>query len=361
MERVNPLKTDSHYKELSGMQVARGSRSMRLDLLLPTLRRPHLLERALASIARAEPPRRLQVAVIVINNDVRPELPGLEAALAAVPFPARVLHEPQPGKSAALNTGIMASKADYLGFVDDDEELAPDWFRVVEDALDTDPADFLGGPIRLRPGCEFPTWLPTTYPAVVGSAESGVTELPYGPTFPGMLKGGNAVISRAALDRVGLYDPDLGPRLDRRLFSCEDEDMYVRLVDSGARGRYLPNLIVYHCVHAERLRKRYYRAWAFWNGASKGVLDLRHPTRLPQIAGVPRYAYGDAVRGLGTWCRTIARGGPEHVRMAAELPLWHLVGRLYGRHLQRPRGKGSSVARRNPSDRAVMVGCGSRF
>ena len=316
------------------MQVAPIARSMRLDLLLPTLRRPHLLKRALTSIARAERPQRLQVAVIVINNDARPELPGLEAALAAVPFHTRVLHEPQPGKSAALNTAIAASMADYLGFIDDDEEVAHDWFRVVENALERAPADFLGGPVLLRPACEFPAWVPTGYRAVVGSAECGSTELPYGPSFPGMLKGGNAVISRATLDRVGLYDPELGPRVDRRLFSCEDEDMYLRLVEAGAYGRYLPNLIVYHCVHAERLRKEYYRAWAFWNGASKGVLDRRYPTPFPQIAGVPRYVYGDAVRGLCTWFRATVVGGPAYVRMGAELPVWNLAGRLYGRHLR---------------------------
>jgi glycosyltransferase involved in cell wall biosynthesis len=311
---------------------------MRLDLLLPTLRRPELLKRALESLARVERPQRLQVAVIVINNDARPELPGLGAALAAVPFPTRVLHEPRPGKSAALNAAIAASTADYLGFIDDDEEVAPDWFRVVEDALEAAPADFLGGPVLLHPACEFPAWLPAGYCAVVGSADSGSSERPYGPDFPGMLKGGNAVISRATLDRVGLYDPELGPRVDRRLFSCEDEDMYLRLVKAGAYGRYLPNLIVYHCVHADRLRKGYYRAWAFWNGASTGLLDRRHPTPFARIAGVPRYAYGDAVRGLSTWfCATVA-GRPAHVRMEAEMPVWSLAGRLYGRHV---RGGGS--------------------
>src|SRR5262245_34494863 len=108
---------------------------MRLDLLIPTFKRLHLLERAVESLARVELPRSLQVGVIVINNDECAELPGLEAAFNSVPFPTRVLHEPQPGKSAALNAGISVSSADYIGFIDDDEELAPDWFRVVEDAL----------------------------------------------------------------------------------------------------------------------------------------------------------------------------------------------------------------------------------
>ena len=330
---------------------------MRVDLLVPTLRRPHPLKRALQSIARVERPRRLQVAVTVINNDTRSELPGLEATLASVPFPTSVLHEPRPGKSAALNAGIAASTADYIGFIDDDEELAPDWFRVVEDALAAAPADFLGGRVLSFPDTEIPTWVPAVYPAVLGTADSGPIELPYGPDFPGMLKGGNAVISRATLERVGPYDHELGPSVDRRLFSCEDEDMYLRLLDAGAQGRYLPNLIVYHCVHAERLRKNYFRAWSFWQGASKGVLDRHHRTPFHHIAGVPRYAYGDAVRGLLTWLRTTLAGGPAHLRMAAELPVWNLAGRLYGGRIRSRRhiASGSCRAPKREDESAVVL------
>jgi hypothetical protein len=145
--------------------------------------------------------------------------------------------------------------------------------------------------------------------------------------------GNNAVISRAMLLTVGPYCTALGPRIDRRLCSCEDEDMYWRLIDAGARGQYLPELVVHHHVHADRLRKSYYRSWSFWNGASKGVLSRRRPLRVPQIAGVPRYVYGDAVRGALAWLRAIVSGGPAR-RTAGELPAWHLAGRLYGRYLQ---------------------------
>src|SRR5688572_25373622 len=103
---------------------------MRLQLLTPTFRRLHHQQRALESVARAHPPRRLRVGITVVNNDIRVELTGLEATLAAAPFATRVLHEPRPGKSVALNTAIAASTADYLGFIDDDEELDPNWFRV---------------------------------------------------------------------------------------------------------------------------------------------------------------------------------------------------------------------------------------
>jgi GT2 family glycosyltransferase len=300
----------------------------------------------LASIAGAEPPAATHVNVVIVNNDANPELTGLEAALEAIPFRTSVIHEPSPGKSAALNAAIARSTADYVGLVDDDEQIDREWFRVVERTLGEHRLDFLGGralPLLLH---DPPEWVPENYPAVLGIVDGGPVERPYDADFPGIMSGGNAVIARAMFDEIGGFSPDLGPRADRRLFSCEDEDMYRRLVDAGARGRYVPDLIVYHYIHPERLRKSYYRSWSFWNSASKGVLSRRRRSTLPLIAGVPRYLYGEMLAGLATWVRTAFTRGAESRRFAAELTLWHLAGRLYGRHFVRD-------ARRTPSPRSA--------
>ena len=274
-----------------------------------------------------------------------------------------MIEEPRGGKSAALNAGIAASTADYIGLIDDDEEIAVDWFVVVERALSGGGFDFIGGRSVLLPLKHSADWLPAGYPAVLGTADNGPRPLPYGPDFPGMLMGGNAVISRALLRAAGPYRTALGPRLNRRLFSCEDEDMYWRFIDAGARGQYLPELVVHHHVHPERLRKQYYRAWCFWNGASKSVLSRWRPVREPHLAGVPRYLYGNALRGLLTWFRTILSAGAAAERMAGELPAWHLAGRLYGRHLcakeQRTRSAASDQPPAEPlqySDGTPVIG-----
>jgi glycosyltransferase involved in cell wall biosynthesis len=334
---------------------------MHLDLLIPTLKRPTLLRATLASVVRAARPEAMQVSVTVINNDTTPLV--LEPEFFAGPYPLRIVEEPRPGKSAALNAGIAASTADYIGLIDDDEEIADDWFLVVERALSVGKFDFIGGRTLLLPRSKTADWLPPGYPAVLGTADSGPDAVPYGPEFPGMLMGGNAVISRALLRAVGPYRTALGPRVDRRLFSCEDEDMYWRFIDAGARGQYLPHLIVHHHVHPERLRKRYFRAWCFWNGASKSVLSRWRPLRVPHIAGVPRYLYGRAFRGLLIWLRAVLSGGPAARRMAGELPAWHLAGRLYGRHLrakeQRHRASARNQSATDPlqySDGTPVIG-----
>src|SRR5687767_9034144 len=108
--------------QLSGTSLARSAQAMRLDLLIPTFRRPTFVRAALRSVARATPPRAMTVSVTVINNDTEPLALELEAL--AGPYPVRLLHVPAGGKSAALNAAIADSTADYIGLIDDDEEIA---------------------------------------------------------------------------------------------------------------------------------------------------------------------------------------------------------------------------------------------
>ena len=141
--------------------------------------------------------------------------------------------------------------------------------------------------------------------------------------------GGNAVFKRQTLERVGPYSTALG-RSGTRLLSCEDEDMYQRLMAAGARGLYLPQLIVYHFIPRERLTKRYHRSWCFWQSVSSAVLDRIRPQPIPYVMGVPRYFYGRALRGMfGLADRD------SEARFSNELSLWELAGFFYGKHFYR--------------------------
>ena len=164
-----------------------------------------------------------------------------------------------------------------------------------------------------------PDWIPEGYLGVVGEVVIGETESEYSRDFPGMLTGGNSVIRRPLLDRVGLYNTQLG-RTAVGLLSCEDQDMYDRLLIAEAKGRYLPDLRVYHRIPAERLTKRYFRSWCFWNGVSRGILDRQHREPVKYLLGIPRYQLGQFFLGLRT-------ASLFH----SELRLWSLLGFARGK------------------------------
>lgn len=320
---------------------------MRLDVLVPTYNRAAMLGRAARSLLAARVPPGLEVGVLVIDNNsrdaTRAVVEGLRAESGAVEL--NYLFEGRQGKSHALNSGIAATRGDLVGIIDDDEEVAPDWFAVVREAFTDESVEFIGGPYVPRWGAQVPDWLPDEYPAVVGKIDAGPEVLPYGENFPGMLMGGNCVIRRAALERVGGYSTEVG-RIGDGMLCGEDEDMYRRLLAAGARGFYRPDLVIYHHVPAERLTKRYFRRWCFWRGVSSGVLDRGRREPVAYLAGVPRYLFGRAARGLArAVAGKLGRREPPARVFANELAAWDLAGFFYGKHLHaRARRNGTTDA-----------------
>jgi len=309
---------------------------MQLDVLIATYNRCELLTLALESLLTAEPPAACDVKVTVIDNRstdqtravVESFMPRFEGRLA-------YLYESRPGRSHALNAGIAATRGELVEMIDDDEEVDRRWLLTIVKAFEDPATDFIGGPYVPRWGGERPAWLGTAYKSAVGWVDGGSGIAEYGPGFEGMLMGGNAVIRRSVLNRVGPYAADVGRSSDGRLLSCEDRDMFNRLLAVCAKGFYRPDLVILHYVPPERLTKRYFRRWSFWHGVSLGVLDRRGPAPVPYVLGVPRYMIGVALRAAVDSVRRIF-GRREPARaFRNELAWWDLVGFFYGKHVYR--------------------------
>jgi hypothetical protein len=97
-------------------------------------------------------------------------------------------------------------------------------------------------------------------------------------------------------------------------------------------------MIVHHVVEAERLEKPYFRRWYYWHGISRAILftklgvDMESPdnsqldfSKVPQIAGVPRYMYRELATHAIDLVRERVRGNAidafEH-----EVWLWFFAG-----------------------------------
>jgi glycosyltransferase involved in cell wall biosynthesis len=265
------------------------------------------------------------------------------------------LYEAKPGRSHALNTGIAATHGDLVGMIDDDEEVNRAWLRTIATAFQDPATDFVGGPYLPRWGAERPAWVGTAYGSAIGWAESGNAIKQYGtPDCSAMVMGGNAVIRRTLLERVGPYAADLGRTPGGRLLSCEDDDMFARLLATGARGFYRPDLIIHHYVPPERLTKRYFRRWCFWRGVSRGVIDRRRPAPVRYLLGVPRYMVGAVVRGAIDTIRPRSGARSPAGIFKTQLACWDLAGFAYGKHGYPIEQRLSRLARRG--DAGALAG-----
>jgi GT2 family glycosyltransferase len=242
--------------------------------------------------------------------------------------------EPELGLAPAVNHGLRVGTGDLVGRVDDDERIASDWLTTVFTAFQDPSVTFISGPCMPDWGGPIPPWLPRAYPAVIGWVESGDKAFEYGPDHAAKMMGGNAVIRREWMDRIGHFDAELGRKGDR-LTAGEDADYHDRLIANGARGFYLPSLVIYHYIPPERLTKRYHRRWCFYRGTSLAHIDRVRRQPVTYLLGVPRHMFGTAARAL---IFIVTRGwrrdaNPEEV-FTSELSLWDLMGFIYGRYFR---------------------------
>src|SRR5581483_956105 len=309
----------------------------KLDVIIPTFNRSDLLRKTLNSLLVADVPENLSVRVTVVDNNSNDNTSGVVDEYVNIsPDLFQYVFEPKQGRSSALNAGIAATSGNLVGMIDDDEEVHTGWFARIYRAFSEADLDFIGGPYLPNWGAPRPDWLPSNYLGVIGWVDGGDTPVEFNESYPGILMGGNAVIKRSVLETVGLYLTSIS-RTGGRLLAGEDEDMYKRLLAAGARGLYLPDLIIYHYIPPERLTKKYFRQWCFWRGVSRGVLDRIQPSDEAYLTGSPRWLYGRAARGTLNIARACFSRGKDLAQLFSdELSIWDLAGFFYGKHFYRP-------------------------
>lgn len=267
---------------------------MRLTVLICTHNRASLLERVLQSLNAAQRPIEAGVDLFVVANACSD---GTHALLERYQAQARAegwlplswLAEPTPGKSHALNRAIPHLSGDVVAFVDDDHRVDPGYLAAIARAARLHPeANLFCGRILPDWDGREPQWVHDTgpyriYPLPVPRFDHGPEpqEFTVEDAVPG---GGNLALRREVFERVGEFATELGPH-GHDLGGGEDTDFVLRAMASGARLRYVPEMVQYHYVDLDRFELRYLMV--------KGYQRSRSSARIWQgtEAAVPRYMW----------------------------------------------------------------------
>lgn len=303
---------------------------MKLEVIIPTYNRADMLRRTLTSMVSAKKPESMSVRITVIDNNSNDDTKRVvEEFQASGNLDLHYLFEPRQGRTYALNTGIRNADCDLLGTIDDDEELAEDWFVEVEKVFTErwGKLDFMSGKCSPRYEVDPPKWMPHRFNGVIGKIDCGEDELVFGKNFDGILSGGNSVIKLSVFQEIGLYNESLGRRAEG-LLSCDDDEIHHRLLSHNKRGIHNPRMVIYHFVSKKRLTKKYHRQWCYGWGMSLAIRNkIISIQPVPEILGVPRYLYGEMFHGLikmsSQFLRLNFDAAFEH-----ELPFWVLMGYL---------------------------------
>jgi glycosyltransferase involved in cell wall biosynthesis len=174
----------------------------------------------------------------------------------------RVITEPRPGLSNARRAAIAAASGDYLCFVDDDNDLAPDYLKLAQSIFDAYPdVCFCGGEsswaknIRMA---DIPLVARFFSKSVAVGRQRNEAQAKIGP---GEFLWGAGLCLRAveakALYAAG-FIPVLTGRVGKQILSGEDGELTILLQLTGKRGYYASQLKLEHRVNLGRLNIRYY-------------------------------------------------------------------------------------------------------
>lgn len=202
---------------------------MHLDICICTYRRPSL-DATLASIATQRLPDDVVLRVIIADNDVEPtRRDAITTAATGLGLDLHYVHAPARNISIARNACLDAATADWIAFMDDDEEAAPDWIARLLAARGDNQVVF--GVAKAR--YSDPRIAAWVREGDFHSTSMGANDAPY--------KGytGNVLLDRSFVEEHGLrFDPALGQT------GGEDTLFFRLMYDAGARFAYAPDAIV---------------------------------------------------------------------------------------------------------------------
>ncbi len=245
-----------------------------LSIIVCTYNRDKYLYGALKCIAENGFPTK-DYEIVLVNNlstdNTEAECLRFQSDYPEVDF--RYFVETNQGLSFARNRGIKESQGETLLFLDDDSYIQKNYLKNLQRQLGEHPeADAFGGKIDpVFESGEAPKWLSKWNYSWVSAIDMGDKVCQFkGKAFP---IGANMGIRKAMLDKIGLFNTQLG-RSKKNLMGGEEKDLFERIRQQGGRIYYFPDVVVHHVIPPSRTTKDYVKRLGEGVGRSECLRTL---------------------------------------------------------------------------------------
>ncbi|MEP5764472.1 MAG: glycosyltransferase family 2 protein [Halieaceae bacterium] len=226
------------------------------------------------------------VELIVIDNNPNAETRAIcERAAPRLPIAIHYTAEPQSGITHARNHAVTVALdrgADFVAFIDDDDQPQSDWLIQLLDRQAVTNADLVFG-----------TWVLDNY-MPQWARESGIFRSPvkakhqnkggrYG--LPGCASTCNALVGRDILERVATTGPVFSHTF--RFSGGEDKDFFIRAHNLGAHLASADMSVIHRNHEPERYTAGGLLKRGFKNGCSQVSMARSHgnPSRVLKLLG----------------------------------------------------------------------------
>ncbi len=223
------------------------SELIELSIIIPSFQRSAGLKRLLGSIWKQQPWVR-QTEVIVVDNaqEAQMEYTHIRAVFSDMGMRVNVIHEPVTGIGFARNAGIKAAGGNFIGFLDDDEELPDGYLELLFGLLaHADDKSIYGGPYRSVLETPIHPWIKADYyRSDHGDQSLNLSDEKY-------LFGGNLIVPKSVFERVGVFSVKFGHSGSKMDYG-EDTDFLIRAEKEGVTQFYDPGLLVWHHISTHK-------------------------------------------------------------------------------------------------------------
>jgi glycosyltransferase involved in cell wall biosynthesis len=199
----------------------------RVSVVIPVRNMAGYLPDAIVSIPRVH-------EILIVAAECDDNTLEVTNELAARRPEIRVLANPKKGPAAGRNVGLRVASGDVIAFIDADDVWPPHKLSLQLTRLNREPqADVVGG---------FVTYFHELDRSTLAPAASSRTET----MFIHML--GSMVFRRSVFDRIGLFD--------ETLMYGEDQDLFMRMIETDVPFVILETPTLYHRRHRDSMMAR---------------------------------------------------------------------------------------------------------
>ena len=251
-----------------------------VSIIVCSCNRAAALKNTLEALGKIRLPSELSTELLVVDNGSTDDTAGIVKNSILRNMQVRYLFEARKGQCYARNAGLASARGDIILFTDDDVTPREDWAMEMIRPLLDGTCDAVTGQITLAPNLKrqwltpaHRWWLASSHDA---KPHNGIREL----------IGANMGFRRSVLDRVPVFDTELGPGAlgfgDDTLFGWQLSEAGVRIGDAPSAG-------VIHHLAPSRLRRTEWLSAARSRGRSQAYMryhwehsDIQYP-RLRQL------------------------------------------------------------------------------
>lgn len=267
-------------------------RELSISIVICTFNNAPSLRQTLASVDGLRIPADVRCELCLVNNNSSDDTQAVcEEYVKRSKIPARAVFEGNQGLSHARNRGIATATGDFLIFTDDDVVVPENWIEQYALTLQEFQPQAVFGRIVPQWGGPAPAFFRSELNPAYALLDYGDSRFVVNNRSNEFF-GANFGCTKLLLQELGGFDARLG-RTKGFLFVGEERQIFLQLMDRGARIVYDPAISVQHVIADKRKNKAYLRKY-YRDIADSHIYmaDLR-ATRL--LLGMPLYMLRELV------------------------------------------------------------------